>query len=95
MEKNSMLSCNHSDFFDGLNRTDLIICKHNGNQDCFRSNGLFQILQTDDSVFIYVKVGDLCSSFFQVFACMKNSMMLDLCCNYVITFCFVCFKSSL
>ena len=87
VEQNAVFSGNTSDFFDWLNRSDLVVCKHYRNQDSLRCDCLFQFVQTYDTILIYVKICDLCTSFFfEVFTCMKNSMMLNLCCNNVISF---------
>ena len=96
MEQDAMFFGNTSNFFDWLNGSDLIVCKHYRNKDGFRCDCFFQFIQTDNSILIHIKICDLCSSFFfQIFTCMQNSMMLDLGCNNVITFGFVCFKGSL
>src|SRR5882724_10447634 len=38
-----------------LNRTNLVICEHHGNQNCVRAKGTTYILQSNDSIFIYRK----------------------------------------
>ena len=89
-----MFFCNLTDFFDRLNGTDLIICKHNRNQNGFRSDRFLQFIQIYHTVLIHIQISDSCASFFQIFAGMQNRMMFNFCCNNMISFIFICFKSS-
>ena len=89
-----MLFGDGSDFLDRLDGTDLVVCKHNGDQDGLWCDRFLQFIKADDTVLIYIEVCDLCASFFEVFTCMKDRMMLDLGCDDVVSFGFVCFKSS-
>ena len=93
VEQNTMLMCNLTDFFDWLDCSDLIICKHNRDQDCSWADSCFQIIQFYFSVFIYVQISNLKSTFFQIFSCMKDRMMLDLCCDNMISFISISFCS--
>ncbi len=55
----------------------------------------FQAHPADNTILIYIKICDLCSSlFFKIFAGMKDGMMLDLGCDDVVSFGFICFKGS-
>ena len=41
MEENIMFLCNLTDFLDRFDRTDLIVCKHNTDQNRIRANRSF------------------------------------------------------
>ena len=91
-----MFSGNTSDFFDWLNRTDLVVCKHNRNQNCLRCDRFLQFIKTDNTILIYIEIGDLCSSFLlKIFTGVQDCMMLDLGCDDMISFGFICFKGCL
>ena len=90
-----MLFCDTSDFLDRLDRTNLVVCKHYRNQDCFRCDCFLKFIQFYNTVLVYIYICDLCAAFLQIFTGMENCMMLDLCCNDVVSFCFICLKGSL
>ncbi len=52
--KGSMLFGNCSDFFDRLNRTNLIVCKHNRNQDGLRCDCFLKLIQLHNTILIYI-----------------------------------------
>ena len=94
MEQDSMLMCDLSDLFQRLKSTDLIVCSHNRDQDGLRCNGFLKLIQINESVLIYIQICDLRTAlFFKVFTGMKDGMMLNLCCDDVVTFILVCLKS--
>ena len=78
MEQNAVFLCDLTDLFDRLNGSDLIVCKHNGDQDRIRTNCFFQFIHFYDTVFIHTDVSDLKTTFFQIFCGMQDRMMLDL-----------------
>ena len=41
VEQNPIFFCDASNLLDRLDRSDLIVCKHNGNQDRIRTDCLF------------------------------------------------------
>ena len=90
-----MFSGNAADFFDRLNRTDLVVCKHHRDQDRIRTDCLFQLIQFKYPIFIYINIGNGKSSFFQIFAGVKDCMMLNFGCDDVVSFGFICFKGCL
>ena len=95
MEKDSVLFGDGSDFLDRLDGTDLVVCKHNGDQDGLRCDGFLKLIQLHNTVLIYIHVCDLGSALFlQILAGMKDCMMLDLGGDDVISFGFICFKSG-
>ena len=74
-----MFLCDHTNLFYRHQRTNLIICRHNGNQNRFRCDCFFQIFQTDPPIFIHIQIGHLCPLFFQPLAGMQNRMVFHLC----------------
>ena len=78
MEQDAMLFCDLTDLFDGLNGSDLIVGKHDGNQDGIRTDSLLQLVQFYNTVLIYIQIGDLKTAFLQILAGMKDRVMLDL-----------------
>ena len=90
-----MFFCNSSDFLDRLNRSDFVVCRHNGNQNGLRCDGCFEFIQIDNAVLIDADIGDFRTAlFFQILAGVKNRMMLDFCGDDVVSFIFICFKGS-
>ena len=81
MEKYSMFMCNLSDFFDWLNTSDLIVCKHYADQNCIRTDRCFNSFRTDNTILIYIQISHFISSLLEIFSCMKDCMMFNLCCN--------------
>ena len=92
MEQNAVFLCDLTDLFDRLNGSDLIVCKHNGDQDRIRTNCFFQFIHFYDTVFIHTDVSDLKTTFFQIFCGMQDRMMLDLGRDDVFSFAFVSFR---
>ena len=93
MEQDSMLMCDLSDLFQRLKSTNLIVCSHNRDQDGLRCNGFLKLIQVNETILIYIQVCDLGTTlFFKVLAGMKDGMMLDLCCDDMVSFIFICLK---
>ena len=90
-----MFFCDTSDFFDRLDRSDLVVCEHYRNKNRFRCDGFFQFVKFYDTVLIYIYICDLRAAFLQIFTGVKDCVMLDLCCDDVVPFSFICFKSCL
>ncbi len=64
MEQDAMFMCDLTDFLDWLDGSDLIVCKHNRDQDGLRCDGFLKLIQvTDNSILIYIKICDFASSF--------------------------------
>ena len=74
-----------ADLLDRLNSSDLIIGKHDGDQDGIRTDGLFQLIQLYHAVLIHRQVGYLKAMLLQPFAGMQDRMMLDLRSNDVLS----------
>ena len=81
VEQNTVLFRNFSNFCDRLNRTDFVIRKHNGNQNGFGTDGIFQLLQRNLPEFVYVQISHIHTLCFQKFCGMQNRMMFNFCCN--------------
>ena len=90
MEQDAMFFCNFTDFSDRLDCTDLIICKHHRNQDCFRANSVFQFLQTDAAKLVHIQISHFHTFLFQIFRCMQNGVMFDFCCDDMFLFFITC-----
>ena len=56
MEQNAMFFGNGANFCDGLDRSDFIIGRHDGNQDGIRSDGFFQFIRFYRSIFIHIQI---------------------------------------
>ena len=87
VEQNAVFLCDLTDLFDRLNGSDLIVCKHNRDQDRIRTDCFLQFIKLYDTIFIYIKVSDLIAALLQIFTGMQNCMMLDLCGDDVFSFC--------
>ena len=95
MEKNAMLFCDSSNLLNRLNGADLIVCKHNGNQNSGRTDCLFQFLQLYHTVLIHVQISYLKTILLQPFAGMQNRMVLNLGGNDMISFILIALCSCL
>ena len=90
-----MLMGNLSDLSDRLNGTDLIIGKHNTDQDRIRTDRFLNLLRCDKTILIHIKVCDLITMLFQILAGMQDRMMLDLGCDDMLPFGLVCLGNAL
>ncbi len=86
MEQYAMLSGNSADFRNRFYRTDFIICEHYRNQDCFRTDGVFQFLQRNFPKLIYRQICYLCSVLLQIFRRMQYGMVFNFCRDDVAAF---------
>ena len=86
MEQDAMFSGNFTDFPDKLDRTDLIIGKHYGDQNRFRANGLFHFFRRYTPKLVHSQISHLYAFLFQIFCGMQNSMMFNFCCNDMFLF---------
>ena len=93
MEQNAVLMGDFTYLFDRLNGSNLIICKHHGNQDGFRTDGFLEFLDLDHTIFIYGQVRNLIAMLLQPLTGVQNRMMLDLCGNNVFSFALICLCS--
>ena len=85
------VSLHLTNFFDRLDGTDLVVCKHNRNQDGVRTYCFFQFIHFYDTVFIYANISDLKTAFFQIFCSMQDRMMLNPGCDDVFAFVLISF----
>ena len=90
VKQDSMFLRDLPDLFYRLNGTDLIVGKHDGDQDGVRPDGLFQFLDLHGPVFIHIQIGDLKAPFlFQILAGVKHRVVLNLAGNNVSPFCLI------
>ena len=75
------LSCTAelADLLDGLNRADLVICKHDGHKSGILANGRLKILKADNAVLVDIQQSYLKALFFKLFERMQNRVVLKLC----------------
>ena len=59
VEQYIFLAADPADFPDGLDGTDFVICKHNGNQACILTDRGFDLFGKNETVFMDVKKGYL------------------------------------
>ena len=93
VEQNAVLMGNLTNLFDGLNGSDLVICKHHGNQDGLRTDGFLQLVDLHDTILIYGQISNLIAVLLQPLAGVQDRMMLDLCGNNVFSFALICLCS--
>ena len=89
-----MLMGNLSNLCDRLDRTDLIICKHNTDQYRIGTDCFLNLLRCYETIFIHIKICDLITVLFQILAGMQDRMMLDLGCNDMFSFGLICLGNA-
>ena len=77
MEQNAPLFCDGPDLSDGLYGADLIIGKHDADQDGIRPHSLSELSRIHKPVFVYLEICHLEALLFQICAGLKHRMMLD------------------
>ena len=95
MEQDAVLMGDLPNLFHRLNGADLIIRKHNGDQDCILPDGGPKLLQINESRFVHIQIRHLVAPLFQILAGMQDGVVLDtagndvlplgrvsLCCGY-------------
>ena len=95
MEQNAVLMGNFTYLFDRLNGSNLIICKHHGNQDGLRTDGFLQLVDLNHAIFIYGQVRNLVAMLLQPLTGVQNRVMLNLRSNNVISLTLICLCSGL
>ena len=86
MEQDAVFLRDLSDLPDRLDGADLIIRKHNGNQDRILPNGSPKLFQIHQSGFVHIQICHLIALLFQVFTGMQNGMMLNFAGNDMLSF---------
>ena len=66
-----------TDFFEGLNRAELVVSVHDGDEHGFLANRAVQILEIDQAVLVHVKISNIHALLFQSLASVKNGFVLD------------------
>ena len=77
MEQDLMLLRDLTDLLDWLDASDLVICKHNGNQDCILTDCLLQLVKLQDTILVHADICDLVAKLLKILACMQDCVMLD------------------
>ena len=77
MEQDPMLLRDPADLLYRLDGSDLVIGKHDGNENGIRTDGPLQLVQLQDAVLVHAHICDLKSSFLQIFAGVKHRVMLN------------------
>ena len=68
------------DFANFRNRVDhanFVIGVHDGDQNCGRANGCFQLIQIDAAILLHRQIGDFKTVFFQALAGVQHGLVLD------------------
>ena len=88
-----MLLCDRTDFFQRLDGSDLIVGSHNRNQNGIRTDGSFQLVQFHFTIFVYSDISYFISVFFKPLCRMQDCMMFNRCCNNMLSFICISFRS--
>ena len=83
VEQNAVLLRQPADLLYRLDRSDLIVGKHHGDQDRVRPDGLFQLRELYDAPLVHIQIRHLIPVLFQILAGMKYRVMLDFACYNV------------
>src|SRR6185503_1208605 len=87
MEKDTSATTECSDFVYRLNRTDFIVCSHDGNENCIRSERLFHTIHRCLTTLIHRQIGDFKAFFIpKIFTWVENCVMFDRTGDYVLSF---------
>src|SRR5829696_7869323 len=81
-----------TDFGYPLNRSNLIVCIHNSNENSGWFNSGFQFFSIDKPFLVYPQVSYICAQFLQVFATIQHSFVFNAASNNMIAFYCVRFK---
>ena len=77
VEKNSFFTADSPDLLYGHDGADLVVGKHNADEDGIASDCIADLFSLDHAVFVNGEISDLKTMLFQIFAGMKYRMMLD------------------
>ena len=73
VKQNSFFMSDRADLFYRLYRTDLIVRKHNRNQNRLWCNSFLKLVKLHNTILIYIKICDLRSALFlKIFAGVKD-----------------------
>ena len=78
VKQNTVLPGNHADFLIGHHGTDLIVGRHDGNQNRLRGDGPLQIFQPDDTVLVHIQISNPGPLLLQPLAGMQHRVVLHL-----------------
>src|ERR1051325_5545184 len=78
VEKHAALAAKRAEFGNGLDCADLVVRRHDGNQNRVRPEGFLQIVRRDAAFRIYRQNGELEPLLFrQILAAMQHGMMFN------------------
>ena len=78
VEKHALFAAEFSDFRNRLNCSDFVVCIHYSNKAGIVRNCLFNILNTDNTVIVNIKVGDGEALLFKRGHCVENGVVFNL-----------------
>ena len=76
MEQHATLTAKLANLFQGLQNTDLIVGRHNADQNGLVGECSFELVQINQSIRLYGKVGHLIAVFFQALAGIEHRLVL-------------------
>ena len=79
VEKHTLFRAYFCNLLHGLNRSDFVVCSHNGYKTGLVRNRIFNIFGLDYTVFINIDKRNLKALFFQSVERVKNRVMLKFC----------------
>ena len=85
VKQNAMLLCDLANLFDRLDGSDLVVCKHNGNENGSRADSLLQLISFQNAVLVYIDLRNLETMVLQPLTGMQNGMVLDLAGNDMVS----------
>ena len=77
MEEHAVLAAHRTELRHGLNRADLVVRSHDGNDGRVRPNGLFQFFGRHAAIFVHRQIGYFKAFLFQLLAGMQYGVVLD------------------
>ena len=90
MEQYPVFLCNRTDFLQWLDGSDLVVCCHDRDENCIRTNGCLKLVQLNLTIFIHTDISHFKSVQFQPLCCVQDRMVLDRGCDNVLSLAAVC-----
>src|SRR5258708_6909858 len=95
MEKDPTVTADRPDGRHVLNDSDLVVRRHDSDEDCVTRKGIFQLVQIDQAICGGRQVSDAESLGLQAIACVQNRLVLSLSCNNVVALFGISFGDAL